>query len=149
MAEILSGGLNWGSTQQAIVTMDKEGHPLSCCNPVTGECLGGGGGSSDFSTAEVTIIESTERTTDLGFTLINVLQHYPDYGNNYYEIGSVYKSNIAGVYTVVLYQGRSYFYTNNQSDVVATSGDISWDDSISGYVITGDCSITVKGEEGI
>ena len=54
MAEILSGGLNWGSTQQAIVTMDKEGHPLTCCNPVTGECLGGGG-SSDFSTAEVTI----------------------------------------------------------------------------------------------
>lgn len=54
MEEILSGGLTWGSIQQAIVTMDKEGHPLTCCNPVTGECLGGGG-SSDFSTAEITV----------------------------------------------------------------------------------------------
>lgn len=58
MAEILSGGLNWGSTQQAIVTMDKEGHPLTCCNPVTGECLGGGG-SSDFSTATLSITNNS------------------------------------------------------------------------------------------
>ena len=61
MAEILSGGLTWGSIQQAIVTMDKEGHPLTCCNPVTGECLGGGG-SGDFSTAKVTISHNMENT---------------------------------------------------------------------------------------
>lgn len=128
MAEILSGGLTWGSIQQAIVTMDKEGHPLTCCNPVTGECLGGGG-SSDFSTAEVTITGVTNPNQTLLAPLI--------YDGELMIDQAVYDDSIV----VPLYKGGILLAYENaaatESDII--SGNVTINDGM--FRITGDCNI--------
>lgn len=144
MAEILSGGLNWGSTQQAIVTMDKEGHPLTCCNPVTGECLGGGG-SSDFSTAEVTVNNITMPSTP---TYIEVLQlcaaaEADEYGYPACASAIAINQEIAGqTIPVILYKGcqvipNSYI----ESKIKNITGSASLTEN--GLEITGNCSFDV------
>lgn len=137
MAEILSGGLNWGSTQQAIVTMDKEGHPLTCCNPVTGECLGGGG-SSDFSTAEVTV--SGDNAADC---LIPYLDVTGD-DSPQPSIGALNSIQNGTTFQIPLYKGRAYAYISSHGVNVAVSGNI---EAIANrhdeYFITGDCVITL------
>lgn len=128
MAEILSGGLNWGSTQQAIVTMDKEGHPLTCCNPVTGECLGGGG-SSDFSTAEVTI-------TSAGNGLLIAFIDSNAVLSGIFEAATI---------NAILYKGVAIVTEFDEGDLTINSGSAEYllPDSHRIVKITGDCSIGV------
>lgn len=138
MAEILSGGLNWGSTQQAIVTMDKEGHPLTCCNPVTGECLGGGG-SSDFSTAEVTFTGSTTSANMYGACVVNTE-----------DLATTISGTGAGAdtpaVTLVLYKGKAVVEFESAegftiSSINATGNAQEMSTNV--YMVTGDCNFEI------
>ena len=96
----------------------------------------GGGGSSDFSTAEVTIINtSAEYANTLKGSIVI------DSGS---EFGTTYEMDIAVGQTitanVIMYKGNSLVFI---SDVETLSGAIQ---SIGGnrYLITGDCTITIS-----
>lgn len=116
MAEILSGGLTWGSIQQAIVTMDKEGHPLTCCNPVTGECLGGGG-SSDFSTAEVTFEGDTLDDDAVIVAITNVQDNEKTADTRAFI-------NNGSIIEVILYGGSSVLRSSERVTFTSVSGNI-------------------------
>ena len=96
----------------------------------------GGGGLSDFSTAEVTVINtSSEYANTLKGSIVI------DFGS---EFGTTYEMDIATSQTitanVIMYKGNSIVFI---SDVESTSGAIQ---SIGGnrYLITGDCTITIS-----
>lgn len=92
-----------------------------------------GGGSSDFSTAEVTLTIST-----LGLTLdmANIVEQEG-------EEFSVFNAQESGVYKVILYKGSAIAHS---SYITATSGSIA---SMGGnlYLITGDCTITISSNK--
>lgn len=135
MAEILSGGLTWGSIQQAIVTMDKEGHPLTCCNPVTGECLGGGG-SSDFSTAEVTVVFDNIALVQLNGVFVD------SEGESLVSKGVFLVSRPTN--TIVLYKGEQRIPFDGYS-LVDYEGEVEVvNDNLK---ITGNCKLTFDAEE--
>lgn len=103
---------------------------------VTVNVEGGGGGSSDFSTAEVTVINtSAEYASTLKGSIV------VDVGS---EFGTTYEMDIATSQTktanVIMYKGNSIVYI---SDVESTSGAIQ---SIDGkrFLITGNCTITIS-----
>lgn len=103
---------------------------------VTVNVEGGGGGSSDFSTAEVTVINtSAEYASTLKGSIV------VDVGS---EFGTTYEMDIATSQTktanVIMYKGNSIVYI---SDVESTSGAIQ---SIDGkrFLITGDGTITIS-----
>lgn len=150
MAEILSGGLNWGSTQQAIVTMDKEGHPLSCCNPVTGECLGGGGGSSDFSTATLSITNNSNE--HVAIVVPYVLERDSSvYSNGLISIPTNTEKNVEviipnnSICIGLLYKHVGGDLLQNISGLtIGTNGDIEYEEGE--MFISGDCAITINAE---
>lgn len=137
MSEILSGGLNWGSTQQAIVTMDKEGHPLTCCNPVTGECLGGGG-TSEFSTATLTFnkIDTSAKLEYLPHMSENMLIATPEADDKDYIIPVPKDGTTGGVLTI------DSVYTELQTAGAIQLNPIP-DTNNYIMIISGDCSITI------
>lgn len=101
-------------------------------NKVTVNVEGGGGGSSDFSTAEVTITGIGEGTTVpiIGcycFNDYNLLLPFTEIGD--------------GVYTVPLYKGTVAF-TPDPDLVYTLSGNATDNDGI--IIITGDCTITIS-----
>lgn len=141
MTEILSGGLNWGSTQQAIVTMDKEGHPLTCCNPVTGECLGGGG-SSDFSTAKITLVNGSSQSR-VSCTLNPGLPDEEDSVPAYELELNVGKGESVEDVTAILYKGYASINTRTVQ-VMDVQGDAEYVQADKIIKISGDCEITIK-----
>ena len=94
-----------------------------------------GGGSSDFSTATVTV--NLSGTTEYVLPLNNCLTL-----NGRIETFEMINESDNSEYTVVLYQDRPVFLDNEDELVVAVSGNIVATDG--GYNITGDCSITAK-----
>ena len=93
----------------------------------------GGGGSSDFSTAEVTIT-NTEADTQIVFMGVNI--------NNDQVVPDAYINEGTVTLVVVLYKGSQSVSVFSGS-ITSISGDItSLDD---GFVITGDCSIIGSG----
>lgn len=78
--EILSAGINFGKPEnEFIVEATKEGEAISCRNVRTGiEYIGGGGGDSDFSVAEVTFVNNTNLEA---FLLAGYLGELPGGGN--------------------------------------------------------------------
>lgn len=100
----------------------------------------GGGGSSDFSTAEVTFVEDSKAedgsndcdliailTDRQGNELMEPLKHVSDDGD---------------VVTAVLYKGHTYAY---MSSVTSVSGNVTNNDG--DLDITGDCTIHFIGIE--
>ena len=99
----------------------------------------GGGGSSDFTTAEVTITNNTE--SDIEIALPSIRGH----GNDMYMIGTTLAvPNSSKSHIVVLYKGAAagFVITDNVPSAVCT-GDISIS-SIAGthFNITGNGTIT-------
>ena len=91
------------------------------------------GGSSDFSTAQVTI--STNEETADGLFIVFV------------ESDNLYISNGVepGIYTVPLYKGvLSTFYYGTNYNRVSVTGDITMDYMYGDIVITGDGTITIS-----
>ena len=96
---------------------------------------GGSGGSSDFSTAQVTI-PNTGGTYILGLPWID-----PD--DNYIVGGLGSSFGVEGPFTVPLYKGRidAYLLGGDYTGVAVTGSAVY--DSDAGFIkITGDCTIT-------
>lgn len=106
-------------------------------------------GSSDFTTAEVTIINTTENYVQFGsFAIID--------SEDYFNVGDVFlDSNSSERYQFVMYKGSTPYYYHvylfGASEATGTgdisieevsdpeTGDVSWE-----VHITGDCTITIS-----
>ena len=103
---------------------------------VNGEEYGGGGGSSDFSTAEVTV----NNTTGNNIQGIKVqVYDTPTSGvvpSNTYQVGS-------RSYIVPLYKGACFWYFTESANV-SVSGDIEWDSEEQEVRISGNGTITIS-----
>ena len=94
----------------------------------------GGGGSSDFSTATVTVTNNVETTLCAPF-VVDV---------DGYKGIFVVNSN-SGEYDVALYKGMcqaTFISSLPESVHVAVTGNITYNDEI--FFITGDCTITIS-----
>ena len=96
---------------------------------------GGGGGSSDFSTAEVTIVNNTGDGTSFDGAIIK---------NGNININTRLDEG-TNILTLVLYKGVSYCgtYDIDMSTAVIT-GDAEYTSEDNCYIITGDCTITIS-----
>lgn len=99
-----------------------------------GEDIGGGGGSSDFSTATLTL---NGKHPPIGQNLLPTLLVDPEHG-----LAGAYGSTnwTSSPYTVILYKGKAYAVLPQGT----TSGGIVYDEEMEVYVITGDCTITIS-----
>ena len=91
----------------------------------------GGGGSSDFSTAEVTIITPNEITVVVPFA--NEDDSWSD--------GTMAIGSDGATVTAILYKGKAAIWSPN-SDVTSVSGNATLDDGVA--YVTGDCTITIS-----
>lgn len=121
---IYSGGVRFDDAAVADVTMDKDGHPLTCKNPITGEELGGGG-SSDFSTAEVTIINNTQDRINGNQFPCYIEENEVEEGSPA-AITTTIEGFVVGETTikVPLYKGHAILYKIT-GEQIAVSGDIA------------------------
>lgn len=89
----------------------------------------GGGGTSDFSTAEVTVVSVGQVHLEMPTLLI-----VPEVNLE----GTFIEPYGDSPYTVILYKGKAYVNLDNPESI---SGDIEYDEDTHLYVITGDCTI--------
>ena len=94
----------------------------------------GGGGSSDFDTAEMTIVTESTEQINAPFIAHAPMEPSFDYINAFSQVVP------SGTYDVVLYKGNAVIQILNNATV---SGDI---EDLSGgmYLVTGDCTITIS-----
>lgn len=113
----------------------------------------GGGGSSDFSTAEVTLVNSGE--TNMAVVIPVFYEADPPFSPNAYVTSVVnFLANETLVLNVPLYKGhcsipKGISGDRISGDTVATSFTVtsgSATSSIGGVDITGDCTITLSVE---
>lgn len=129
---IYSYGCRIDKDSNAITVIDEENITAETKGYVNGEFVEFSGGSSDFSTAEVTIVGSDMLTLPI-IQEANPEQESPAFLMvARQEIGS-------GTYNVPLYKGGLLVTLPLN---VTVSGDIQ--DVGMGYFITGDCSITIS-----
>lgn len=100
----------------------------------------GGGGSSDFSTARVTIVNTT--TTDVViYMAVQLDVEEEDYSALMYEAYVVEGETLT--VTAVLYKGAVVAYLNRAEDFnVSVSGSAEYDRP--NFDITGDCTISIS-----
>lgn len=97
----------------------------------------GGGGSSDFSTAEVTV---NGNFTQSDLFMVPVIEKDP----NNEDIAFPQLRSGNSTYTVILYKGRStLMFMGSQSRTITVSGNIETVGT-GIYIITGDCTITIS-----
>jgi hypothetical protein len=97
---------------------------------------GGGGGSSDFSTATVTIVNGDNAYVNGAFI------GEDDYNQVEGEMSMFYSPQASGANTLVLYKGQALLHVD--AVVASVAGDIErlgGEDSFN-YLVTGDCTIT-------
>lgn len=98
----------------------------------------GGGGSSDFTTAKVTIVSANGgRVGTMFYGFMSPYYAYTvqvqAFGNGDTEI------------PIILYQGQILFNTEEATlNIASTSGAITYDSAEAIYTITGDCTITIS-----
>ena len=85
----------------------------------------GGGGSSDLTTATITLNSDYEL---YGCFVSNDGYSYSSAGGG------------AGSFDIILYKGKALLYVDGT--VQSTSGDIEYDSDFDGYFVTGDCTIS-------
>ena len=99
--------------------------------------ISGGGGSSDFSTATVTIINGDDAYITGAF--VGEDEYYQIEG----ELSLPYTPQPSGANTIVLYKGQALL--NCDSNVASISGDIEVASAqYNVYLVTGDCTITIS-----
>lgn len=104
---------------------------------VNGEEYGGGGGSSDFSTAEVTLIVGTVSYVAMQGACIRERGGVGSIRTSYFI-----EENTTSVTQAVLYQGMGFVMIDTEA-TVSVSGNIQ-EVSTGYYSITGDCTITIS-----
>ena len=99
-----------------------------------------GGGSSDFSTAEVTVNVPPQSGVLHGFRIYGAF--IDSYESEDYSIGSIrISSQGTRTITLLLYKGVAYMYFDD-GITPTTEGLITYDDGM--YKVTGDCTITIS-----
>lgn len=126
-----------GAQSEYVLEADDTGVATRCFNPVTGQELGGG--SSDFSIAEVIIENVAENPIMAWFNVPNIQNDMATYTVSTESIEFPHTIN------VILYKGSAELFNNESPEtIINTSGNISPDLNIAGkYIITGNCSITL------
>ena len=97
-----------------------------------------GGGSSDFSTAEVTVVNT--HGSGLSLYGANTLDDGEDTGSTY---GLGVAGNKTAVFSVILYKGTAWLNKGTSSSIVSVSGSAEKLGS-SMVMVTGDCTITIS-----
>lgn len=97
----------------------------------------GGGGSSDFSTAEVTLINGGS-AMGIGLYLCVV-----DDVNNCTATTARLIDGTSKTFNAILYNGEAYASLYDSTSVDSYDGNIETSGK-NGYVITGDCTITIS-----
>ena len=110
------------------------GSPIEDFLSIAGYEPEGGGGSSEFSTAQVTII-GDEGATNFVIPYLP----YIDEGAINVCINDGVQADNSHTYSVALYENTVITYIFDT--VTATSGDVTVDDGL--VTITGDCSMTI------
>lgn len=98
-----------------------------------------GGGSGDFSTATLSIVDGDGFTVNLDFATLN---------ERGFSLGGCSEWNGTDDLTVILYKGKAILELENLNSAnITVSGAI---ENVGGniYVITGDCTITISGSSG-
>ena len=94
---------------------------------------GGGGGSSDFSTAEVQIGNTSGAPVSCGIPIVE------DMYDDSTAITTINRDDV-NTYKVILYKGKSYIFIDSEN--IALTGDISTEDGF--LLVTGDGTITIS-----
>lgn len=106
--------------------------------------MSGGGGSSDFSTAEVTFVNSTRSFKQVG----NIINIVDDAEEPYMraEIISVIGNGTTVVNAAVLYKGFQYVPVVSGTTITNTTGDVEVIETPdeTGLLIKGGCTITIS-----
>ena len=145
----LAAGINFGKPlTEFIMESDENGVVSSCRNVVTGvEYVGGG--SSDFSTATISIRPTTfpdyDPPAEANFMV-------PVLFNNEYSAGPIKYSQPFTV-QIVLYKGSvtlPFNFLSNlawNDDEADVSGNIRFDDEDPIAIITGDCEVGIMSDK--
>lgn len=102
-----------------------------------------GGGSSDFTTCTVTVLDSQNNSSVCkGLPVVLEDDEYNLHGiatsDDYYP---------SSPYTIPLYKGKAYILDPGKID--SYSGNITFDQDALTYIITGDCTIVVSSGGGM
>lgn len=139
-----TGGVRFAPDKVVDVTADKDGNPTKACNPITGVCLEGGGGDSDFGTAEVTLTNSGEPGSVAAYVLALINVNTELIFNDF----SVPAGNPV-VIKVPLYKGKCVcplIVDNIDMEVMPTvTGGVTLDLDNNSVIITGDGGFSAKG----
>ena len=104
---------------------------------------GSGGGSSDFSTATVTVVNNSGMPVAFVSPLIK-----EDEGEEIFDTSApIFNGELT--LGIVLYKGTSAedIYIDSQSDNITVTGNATYEDQ--SLVITGDCTITIGSSGGV
>lgn len=102
----------------------------------------GGGGSSDFSTAQVTVNISPFNEGD--YTRFVLAGTIGDYGGLELIDSSASTDTASQIITAVMYKGAAYLQPRG-TIITSVSGAIELDGDLGMYVITGNCIINCQG----
>lgn len=138
-ARKLSGGGGGGTTVEALSVTQNGTYTApsgTAYSPVT---VNVSGGSSDFSTATVTVVNGVSVTFTWGMPIA-----ISDTEEGYYiaQSDAYIDANSTSSFTAILFKGQCYLYAP-QSNTLTISGNIE-DDGDNYYIITGDCTITIS-----
>ena len=97
----------------------------------------GGGGSSDFSTAEVTIITASGKANTIIFPFV--------YDGEYSAVGATFNNEGTHTFTVPLYKGEGDATIASIEEInISVTGNIEYVEADGIFIITGDGSITIS-----
>ena len=121
------------------ITITENGTGINVAQYATADVnVEGGGGSSDFSTAEVIVVRGTP-SPDAG-----VITDVPMIKNNILTVFALDGSSpVPVISTVVLYKGRLVLDANPDTFISAT-GSASYDSDNEKLTILGDCTLTLS-----
>lgn len=97
----------------------------------------GGGGSGDFSTAQVTFINNTETNVDAACMVI-----YEEDGEEYAEFEFGCGPSLTGIGEIVLFKGSAYLVWSDSAATYTGTGAVEIEGNET--VITGNCTITAS-----
>lgn len=103
---------------------------------INGEDSGGGGGESDFSTAEVSVVINTEDEFISNLMMVIILEEN--------RMQTAFALN-QGTFTVPLFKGSLYtVYAGLNPAKLTVTGDAEYDSEHGDLTITGNCTITLN-----
>lgn len=145
-----AAGITFNENTDLIIEADPTGEVTSCRNIINGvEYVGGGGGSSDFSTAEVTFINSLQGSVYGVAELVQLTDSGMIISSDENNIHAVnYGENV--VITFPLYKGafianpELIFYRIGIETMPITTGNIELSEA--GIIITGNGTFTAEGQ---